>query len=258
MAFSPSNPGKIMETPTKFDLSDSLAQWRAACAQSATLRPEDRAELEAHLRDSMAALRRQGLSEEEAFLIGTKRLGAPSKLAAEFGKVNVSEVWFSRIAWMFAGTLMMSAIQTSFHVVTTGSAVLWTKLGNQPPSFTRLNGWETSWLGLAIGLLLVMLPLAGWFWAARRLITHHSTFEFKPTKPLRLFLAFGGMSAAVSLAGLWIMNGLVAWGNIGGVFWTNAIWSLSLRNTIHAFAIPLCFFGVWRCVAKREAALLRG
>ncbi len=257
MAFGASNPDQIMETQTKFDLSDSLAQWRAACAQTAKIRPENLAELEAHLHDSMAALRRQGLSEEEAFLIGTKRLGSPSKLAAEFGKVDASEIWFSRLAWMFAGSLMMSAIQTSFHIVTTGSAVLWTKLGNQPASLTRLNGWQTGWLELAVGLLLNALPLVGWFWAARWLLTNYSTFEFIPTKPLRLFLAFGGWSAGVSLAGLWIMNGLVAWGNIGGAFWTNAIWGMSLRTTIQAFAIPLCFFVVWRCVVKQGADLKR-
>jgi hypothetical protein len=152
----------------------------------------------------------------------------------------------------------MSAVQTTFQVVATGSAVLWTKLGNQPLSFHRFYGWETGWLHQTVGLLLIVLPLAGWFWAARWLLANHSTFEFKPTKPLQLFVAFGGLSAAVSLTGLWAMNGLAVWGSIRGVMWTDAIWGISMRTAAQGFAIPLCFYLAWRCTAKREAALSRG
>jgi hypothetical protein len=263
MAFGSSNPDQIMETQTKFNLSDHLAQWRAACAQTASIRPENLAELETHLHDSMAALRRQGLSEEEAFLIGARRLGSPSKLAPEYGKVNASEIWFSRLAWMFAGTLLMSAVQTTFQVVSQGSAVLWTKLGNQPLSFNRFYGWDTGWLNQTVGLLLMVLPLTGWFWAARWLLANHSTFDFKPTKPLRLFLAFGALSSMVSLASLWATYGLATWGNIQGS-WANhqgVSWTIAAPHAIHiaakGFAIPLCFYFAWRCVIKRHETLQR-
>ncbi len=258
MAFSASNPDQIMETQTKFDLSDSLAQWRAACAQSATLCPENRAELEAHLHDSMAALRRQGLSEEEAFLVGTKRLGSPSKLAAEFGKVNASEVWFSRLAWMFAGTLLMSAVHVSVSILGTGSAILWTKLGNQPLSFSRFYGWETGWLHTVVGLCLTVLPLVGWFWAARWLLINYSSFDFSPNKPVRVLLAFGALAAAISLTSLFAMRGLAVWGNLTGVMWTSAIWGIAVREVFRAFAIPFTFYVAWKYFAKRQTALSRG
>lgn len=257
MAFGASNPDQIMETQTKFDLSDSLAQWRAACAQTASIQPENLAELETHLHDSMAALRRQGLSEEEAFLIGTKRLGSPCDLAAEFCKINATEVWFSRLAWMFAGTLMMSAIQASLQVAGSGFAVLWTKLGNVPLSFNRFYGWETGWLNQAVGFLGMLLPLAGWFLAARWLLANHSAFEFKPTKPFRLFLAFGGLSVVISLASLWAIYGLASWGNLQGIRWTQTIFTNSVQIAAKGFAIPLCFYFAWRCFSKRDATLSR-
>ena len=87
-----------METQSQFDLSQSLQQWRASLTQSAALRPDDVAELEAHLRDSLAALCAPGLTEEEAFIVATKRLGQPAGLTAEFGKANLEPIRITRLA----------------------------------------------------------------------------------------------------------------------------------------------------------------
>ena len=58
-----------METPTSFDLNEALRCWRAGLSQSPQLRAENLAELEAHLRDGVAAWQARGLTEEEAFLL---------------------------------------------------------------------------------------------------------------------------------------------------------------------------------------------
>ncbi len=63
-----------------FDLTAALGQWRA---RFTSLAPDDLAELEGHLLDSMAELGRTGLSDEEAFSIACTRLGNPAELAAD-------------------------------------------------------------------------------------------------------------------------------------------------------------------------------
>ncbi|MFW8745029.1 permease prefix domain 1-containing protein, partial [Mesorhizobium japonicum] len=52
-----------------------LAEWRRAVRSSGAVDDADAAELEDHLRDSIAELRQAGLDDEEAFLIAVRRLG---------------------------------------------------------------------------------------------------------------------------------------------------------------------------------------
>lgn len=84
-------------------LDAMIQQWRAQLAQSPAFKQENVDELEEHLRDSMARLQLQGLSEEEAFLVASRRIGAGQKLEAEFGKVNRTTVWMQRAFWMLVG-----------------------------------------------------------------------------------------------------------------------------------------------------------
>src|SRR4051794_28704824 len=71
----PRNIEQIMENTTPYNLNAEIQQWREALAQSPAFNSENLNELESHLRDSVARLRASGLSEEEALLIATKRIG---------------------------------------------------------------------------------------------------------------------------------------------------------------------------------------
>jgi hypothetical protein len=92
-----------MENRTQFDLNTALQRWRENLTQSPQFRAENVQELESHLRDSISAWRAKGLSDEEAFLIATRRLGATQALEPEFAKVNGKEVWLDRLLWMAIG-----------------------------------------------------------------------------------------------------------------------------------------------------------
>ncbi|HEX5219769.1 MAG TPA: permease prefix domain 1-containing protein [Verrucomicrobiae bacterium] len=92
-----------METTTPFDLNQAIQRWRENFAQSPALRGENLAELESHLRDSVAALEARGLSGAEAFLVASRRMGNVALLETEFGKVNRSTVWLDRALWMLIG-----------------------------------------------------------------------------------------------------------------------------------------------------------
>ena len=50
-------------------------------------------ELEEHLRDQAEDLVESGLSEDEAFLIALKRLGAADRLTAEFAREHGDRLW---------------------------------------------------------------------------------------------------------------------------------------------------------------------
>lgn len=84
-------------------LNDLIKQWTEDLSTKESFRSEDLAELDQHLRSSIAELRTSGLSDEEAFLVASSRLGHPAVLEKEFGKVNGDLVWRRRIFWMFAG-----------------------------------------------------------------------------------------------------------------------------------------------------------
>lgn len=75
MVGCPHYPHYAMEEPTQFNLNETLSRWRDRMAASPALGAGDLEELEAHLRDSIAALEAKGLSAYEASLVARSRLG---------------------------------------------------------------------------------------------------------------------------------------------------------------------------------------
>lgn len=97
-----------------FDLENKICEWKLMIAESSSITQKNAMELESHLRDSIGDLVETGLSENEAFLIASLRLGAPDKLSTEFYKVNGRCVWKKRILWMLFGFVGGGALATSF------------------------------------------------------------------------------------------------------------------------------------------------
>jgi hypothetical protein len=98
-----------MENETPFDLEKAIRNWLNSLLQSSRLRAEELEELELHLRDSVGALQKRGLSEEEAWIIAERRLGQRETLKKEFAKVTspaklVTSAWERFIAAMQIAT----------------------------------------------------------------------------------------------------------------------------------------------------------
>jgi hypothetical protein len=93
---------------TFFDLTAALENWRAEPAAQPSLSPDDRRELETHLRDTFAELKARGLSEEEAFWLARRRVGQTHQLAAEFVKDDPTQAWRERLFWI---TIALLAIK---------------------------------------------------------------------------------------------------------------------------------------------------
>jgi hypothetical protein len=67
--------------------------WRAHLRGSRAITGPDAEELEDHLREQIASLGGQGLSEDEAFLVAVKRIGAIDALTREFAREHSERLW---------------------------------------------------------------------------------------------------------------------------------------------------------------------
>jgi len=88
-----------------FDLNEQINKWRGNLAQSQTLGSSDIDELESHLHEEIENLTTLKLSDEEAFLIATYRLGDTARLSDEYAKINRGKRFRQNVSWMITGIL---------------------------------------------------------------------------------------------------------------------------------------------------------
>jgi hypothetical protein len=74
-------------------LETQIGQWRDYLRRRQAIRPRDVQELEDHLRDQVATLRDAGLSDDEAFLVSVRRMGALDAISNEFAREHSDRLW---------------------------------------------------------------------------------------------------------------------------------------------------------------------
>jgi len=74
-------------------LEERINEWRAYVRRRQAIDATDVDELEDHLRSQVADLQSAGLDEDEAFLIGVKRLGELNTLSREFAREHSERLW---------------------------------------------------------------------------------------------------------------------------------------------------------------------
>jgi hypothetical protein len=82
-----------MEAGPSDSLEGQIEQWRNYLRRRQAIRPADVGELEDHLRGEVATLRGSGLSENEAFLVAVKRMGALDAISNEFAREHSERLW---------------------------------------------------------------------------------------------------------------------------------------------------------------------
>lgn len=113
MAHGAQYPHKTMENSALFDLNEAVRRWRERLIGLRAFGADDLEELETHLREAVSELQAGGLSQEEAFLVATERLGSDGRLAEEFAKTNARRIWTGRAMCMLGGVvagLVMKAL----------------------------------------------------------------------------------------------------------------------------------------------------
>ena len=79
-------------------LDARIAEWRGYVSRARTIDASEVDELESHLRDGIDELRAGGLDDDEAFLVGVKRLGAIDAVSREFARTNSARLWKQLVA----------------------------------------------------------------------------------------------------------------------------------------------------------------
>lgn len=74
-------------------LEAQIAAWRRHLRASRAVAESDAAELEDHLREQIDTLGEGGLSDDEAFLVAVKRMGALDDLTREFAREHSERLW---------------------------------------------------------------------------------------------------------------------------------------------------------------------
>jgi hypothetical protein len=151
-----------MENQKRFDLEQSLSQWRSTLEDSPAIRRSDMEELEAHLRDSIQTLQSKGLSVEDAFLIACQRLGPSQELHREYGKANQRQVWLDHALWLAVGLMLYSWICPLAYCI---SLLI----------FACFPNWNIGfpWTGLFSLVIRSLVEAAGWLFFLR-LVTRYS------------------------------------------------------------------------------------
>ncbi|UOE43934.1 permease prefix domain 1-containing protein [Agromyces larvae] len=147
-----------MSTDERRELDDLVAAWRDWMSRRDALSAADVDELESHLRDRIDALREAGLADDEAFLVGVKRLGAVDDLSREYAREHSQRLWKQLV--LSDGTDGWDVAEGSDAAGDPGRAA---DVGGEA-SGRRTRRARSLWVALALGVgagLAVKAP--GWF-----------------------------------------------------------------------------------------------
>ncbi|HET7731963.1 MAG TPA: permease prefix domain 1-containing protein [Usitatibacter sp.] len=153
--------------PGAGSLEAQIEQWRNYLRHRQAIRARDVEELEDHLRDQVATLRGAGLSDDEAFLVAVKRMGALDAISNEFAREHSDRLWKQLVMAPDEASAPAAGARTEIFVVL-AFAVLAGLLAKLP----QLSGLE--WGGEETPLLVrnasffVLPVLTGYFVWKRR------------------------------------------------------------------------------------------
>ncbi len=100
-----------------FDLNKAISHWRATMDAQPNIHNSDLDEFEDHVREEIQVLIPVGLTEEEAFLISSRRLGSPEVLSDEFAIADPGRRRSFRLTWMITGALALMVLWFAAEVL---------------------------------------------------------------------------------------------------------------------------------------------
>lgn len=144
-----------------FELEAAIENWNQAFGKSDVMSAEGSSELEEHLRELIVDLNKCGLSQREAFIVGTDRLGHPSELEQEFAKVSVAAQWRRRVFWMLAGYIGMTVFGAivSAVVAITGTGMAMAGVGGTVSGVVMNAVMLLAWIGIPVVTFRQLEPL---------------------------------------------------------------------------------------------------
>jgi len=226
-----------------FELNEAIRSWREGLRRQPNFRGSDLDELEDHLREEIDGLRTSGLSDEEAFLVATRRMGNPEDLNSEFAIADPKGRREFRLSWMILGALTLILVWLAAEVL--GNFAVGT-IGHL--TLVETGSLGMGWLG---GMVRVLVLVLGAVLVWRLLSKDHGA---------RRVAAMGGGSF-FALALLLVVMALVLL--LGSrVFFFAGLPPVAIGSTallLHWFQwafmllLPLLLlFGLWKLIAGRK------
>jgi hypothetical protein len=162
----------MAETARAAGSSDSvegqIEQWRQYLLRHQVIRPVDVEELEDHLRGEVAALRGTGLSDNEAFLVAVKRMGALDAISNEFAREHSERLWKQLV--MSSTSPDLSGNQSRKEAVVVFALAVLAALAIKVPSLFRLEWGDEDMPFYIRNMSFFVLPfVTGYFAWKRRL-----------------------------------------------------------------------------------------
>ncbi len=198
-------------------VESQIAEWRAYVAKAPAVNGRDVDELEGHLRDQIAELDAAGLTADEAFLVGVKRMGDLDTLSREFAREHRGRLWKQLVLGGGDEPSRASSgwFQALVFALAAGVAIQVARLAAQFPAE------EPAWLFRNISLFVLPF-VAGYFAHRRQLDTRRWVLTIAPFALAALVVnlyPYGANSATEMLVALHLPVALwfaVAYPYMGG------------------------------------------
>lgn len=111
-----------MKYNDSYSIAEKINGWANEIKAKPSLTESDIEEMKSHLYDSCEALVKQGLSEEEAFIVARLRMGDSPELDEAFNEANQPVMQMRRSLYILAGVLVYFAAY--FFILTTSKLML--------------------------------------------------------------------------------------------------------------------------------------
>src|SRR3954454_7640787 len=207
-------------------LEEQVEQLRSYLRRRAAIRPVDVEELEGHLRGEVSTLRTAGLSENEAFLVAVKRMGALDAITNEFAREHSERLW-KQLVVSPAGTVRSGAEQQTEGVAVLVLAAL-AAVAVKVPALFGLQ-WGRDMVLFRNAGFFVLPILTGyfvwkrclnarvWMWLA---LAFGAALVFANVYPFKAGSDTGALTVLHLPIGLWLLVGLAytggRWGESAG------------------------------------------
>jgi hypothetical protein len=143
-------------------LETQITQWRSAVSRNRAIASSDVEELESHLREQVADLESTGLTEEEAFLVAVRRLGAVDTVTEEFAREHGDRLWKQLVLAGSTPGRRRPLISMIVFAAVAAVAVQIARLASLEP-----NGGPAPWFYRDLGLFVLPILAAYFVWLRR-------------------------------------------------------------------------------------------
>lgn len=142
-----------------FELNKAIKNWRNELSNEEAMTGEGVEELESHLYEQVDSLITTGLSEEEAFMVATHRIGQKEEISQEFAMINSHVIWRTRVSWIAIGILIFFVSKALVSLF--GSAIMYLSAALSPHVFVYVY-FTNIFFGVLFPIFIFYTMSAGW------------------------------------------------------------------------------------------------